>query len=222
VLESMVQSYPGNLSINEREMFESSVKTIIRTKQENLNKISKLIKEVKKQEAEEDPQDEQEKEIKKENNFIILDSLTEEKNYIENQIKLICKKTLTLIDNQLLKNSNCNENDVFLLRMKGEMYKYLSQVEKKEEYDLLNTAKNFLKQSLEKAHQKLDILSTTYLDTILANVKFIRDFLNNPEAANNIIKSVMKLDKVRLILDKMIEIDDKVYSLLEQIKNMQK
>lgn len=112
--EQMIQKYPGSMTKEERELFENSIKCLIKTYQKNLNKISGFIKEVKKQQEIElsslDPIQEKSQTVPENN--VILDSLNEEKKHIENETIIICKKVIKLIDNFLMKNLNFKNSNI--------------------------------------------------------------------------------------------------------------
>jgi tetratricopeptide (TPR) repeat protein len=244
--EQMIQKYPGSMSREERELFENSIKCLIKTYQKNLNKISGFIKEVRKQREIELSNRENildKSQISPENN-VILDSLHEEKKHIENETIIICKKVIKLIDNFLMKNLNFRnssirkshskgdsteisnfikmdiknnnpytekESEVFLFRLKGDLYKYLSQVQSKEDSEiLLKSADEYFNKSIEIGKKYLDSFNYVYLESILAYSKFLQDFKMDSESAMNLLLNIYRMEGVREILsehDKNVEED---------------
>jgi tetratricopeptide (TPR) repeat protein len=244
--EQMIQKYPGSMSREERELFENSIKCLIKTYQKNLNKISGFIKEVRKQRELELSNRENildKSQISPENN-VILDSLHEEKKHIENETIIICKKVIKLIDNFLMKNLNFRnssirksnskgdsteisnfikmdiknnnpytekESEVFLFRLKGDLYKYLSQVQSKEDSEiLLKSADEYFNKSIEIGKKYLDSFNYVYLESILAYSKFLQDFKMDSESAMNVLLNIYRMEGVREILsehDKNVEED---------------
>jgi hypothetical protein len=238
--EQMIQKYPGTFNREEREIFENSIKCIIKNYQKNLNKISNFIKEVKKQnklekqkELEAEAEAEGELEVDNNNNLILV-SLNEEKKYIEVETINICKKVVRLIDNFLMKNLNFRnpgnnnkssksdssdinkfmkmnlgntnpytekESEVFLFRLKGDLYKYLSQVQSKEETEaLLNQSADYFSKALEIGKKHLDIFDKVYLESVIAYAKFLQDFMRDQEQAMNLLIGVYRSEGVREIL----------------------
>ncbi len=222
--EAMIQKFQCNLTREERETFESCFKNIIKTKQKNLNKISIYIEKLKKQQTERDANFEE--------NF--LNSIIEEKAHISNSLKSVCKKTLRLIDNYLIKyinflitpiheekgESTDKENEMFLLRLKGDIYKYLSQVEISDDYkNLLNSANQFFKEALSIGTENFPISNKTLLETVIAYSKFLQDFLKDKQGALKILTSIYNTDAIEKILESD-KIDEGVIKCLKTIQLM--
>jgi hypothetical protein len=222
--EAMIQRFQCNLTAQERETFESCFKNIIKTKQKNLNKISIYIEKLKKQQKENDTNFEE--------NF--LTSIVEEKAHISNSLKSVCKKALRLIDNYLIKyihflitplneensQNNDKENEMFLLRLKGDIYKYLSQVDNSEDYkNLLNSANQFFKDALIIGTDNFPISNKTLLETVIAYSKFLQDFLKNKEEALKLLTSIYNSDAIESILGSG-QVDENVIKCLNTIQIM--
>lgn len=65
---------------------------------------------------------------KKEKYAQFRDVTTEYKNSIVQELDKICKEILKHIDDDLVPNSESDQTKVFYLKMKGDYYRYLSEV----------------------------------------------------------------------------------------------
>lgn len=216
--EAMIQKYPGNFNKSEINLFEKTIKQIIQNKQKKVNKVYNLEKEAKKQD---------------DANEAMLLALREERTYLEGEIKSVCKRVIRLIDNYLMKNLNSSmnkvgvnplsekENEVFLFRLKGDLYKYLSQVEKEEDYEnFLNQSKNYFKEALSVGKKNLDTYNSVYLSTVMAYSKFLQHFLKEDTDALAVLNTVYKLEKTQEILDGLEQIETEAFNNLVEIRNM--
>jgi hypothetical protein len=93
------------------------------------------------------------------------------------------------------------ESEVFLFRLKGDLYKYLSQVQSKEETEaLLNQSADYFSKALEIGKKHLDIFDKVYLESVIAYAKFLQDFMRDQEQAMNLLIGVYRSEGVREIL----------------------
>lgn len=95
--ETMVTKF-NTVMKNEKILLEKPIKNIIQNKQKKLNKIYSLEKEASKQDEGKIAQ------LSTAASEPLMRVLTEEKEYIENEIKSICKSFISLIDNIILQN----------------------------------------------------------------------------------------------------------------------
>lgn len=216
--ENMIENYPSALNITERDMLENCVKSLIKIKQKNLNKIYSLIKEVQKQKETEVSEEE----------ILILNSLYDEKLFVESEIIGICKKVIKIIDNILLKITSKSEKtvnpymekecEIFLLRLKGDMNKYLSQTDNQSEFDLyLTRANDYFKEAYELAKKYLDGGNKTFLETSLFYSKFLIDFMKNCEDALEILIATYDSQQLKEVIESR---DEGIMELINEIKTL--
>jgi hypothetical protein len=231
--ESMIRKYGCNLNKNERNLFEKNIKQLIQNRQKKLNKLYNLEKEAKKQSSEE-------QEIQEEISTMI-NCLKDEKLYLEGEIKSICKRVIKLIDNYLIKNLNANnynsnsnledcplnltitdkECEVYLYRLKADLYKYLSQVEKEDEYEkYLKYADNYFSEAIKIAKKNLDLFNVVNLATVIAYSKFLQNFKKDENSALSILIEIYKLKKAKDYLDGSLSADSELLGCLNEIKVM--
>jgi 14-3-3 protein epsilon len=104
------------LSLSEKDLLSNSYRIVIKSKRSShriLNEIEKL-------------------ELKKNSNNVKL--ISDIKYRVESEIKSICENIQSLIDKYLLPSVNDYESKVFFLKLKGDYYRYRSEVSINEEY----------------------------------------------------------------------------------------
>ena len=99
------------LNTEERNLFSVAYKNAVGTKRTAWRTLASI---------------EQREETKPNNNHLPL--LRQFKSKVEDELNSICTDVITLLDNVLLVNDTANnESQVFLLKMKGDYYRYMSE-----------------------------------------------------------------------------------------------
>ena len=113
------------------------------------------------------------------------------------------------------------ENEIFFFRLKGDLFKYLSQVESKDEEEkLLTQAEFYFKESAELANKNLDMYNIISLSTMIAYGKFLTHFVKKEEEAMIILNNILKQTKSREILDGTVPAETELFNYLSDIKNI--
>jgi len=103
---------------------------------------------------------------------------------VEKELDDICQKILSLLDDNLIKNSTTGESKVFYYKMKGDYYRYIaeykSEAKKKEASD---NAHDAYKAAMEVAKSELLVTHPIRLGLALNFSVFYYEVLNNPEEA---------------------------------------
>jgi len=103
---------------------------------------------------------------------------------VEKELDDICDKILSLLDNNLIKNSTTGESKVFYYKMKGDYYRYIAEYKaddkKKEASDNAHEA---YKAAMEVAKAELLVTHPIRLGLALNFSVFYYEVLSNPEEA---------------------------------------
>lgn len=148
-----------------------------------------------------------------------LEMTKQYKKKIEGELKDTCDEVLKLLDKYLIGKSDCGESewesDVFYLKMKGDYYRYLSEVsdgEKRKE----NTEKS--EQAYEEATTTAEKLTPTHpirLGLALNFSVFHYEIKNSPEVACSLAKKAF--DQAIAELDSLSEDSYKDSTLIMQL-----
>ncbi|KAJ8016121.1 hypothetical protein DPEC_G00003880 [Dallia pectoralis] len=140
----------------------------------------------------------------------------EYRNKVETELQDICKDVLDLLDNHLIAKATAGESKVFYLKMKGDYYRYLSEV-------AAGDAKKTTVDNSQKAYQdafdisKKDMQPThpIRLGLALNFSVFYYEILNNPEKACTLAKTAF--DEAIAELDTLNEDSYKDSTLIMQL-----
>ncbi|XP_074537980.1 14-3-3 protein beta/alpha-2-like [Halichoeres trimaculatus] len=135
---------------------------------------------------------------------------------IESELREICRDVLNLLDKYLIANASAAESKVFYLKMKGDYYRYLSEVASGDE------KKETVEQSQEAYQQAFDIskgeMQPTHpirLGLALNFSVFFYEILNNPDKACTLAKTAF--DEAIAELDTLNEDSYKDSTLIMQL-----
>ncbi len=183
-IKNIIKSDP-NLSMEEREIFSSGYKNLTLPKRSSWRILSQMEK----------------KELKKNGNNLQYIKLTKENIYKE--IKQICEEIQRIIDTILLPNCPNDEYEakVFYLKLKGDYFRYLSEVAVNEELEqaLYNTEKAY-KIAYDISERELPIFSTIRLGLCLNYSVFYYEVLGKKEEGTFIARQGFE-EAVKLIDD---------------------
>ena len=182
-MEEIAKSKKNDLSIEEINLLTISFNNQITKK---LNQIKILNKVIAKDEL---------------TNSKYLKTDTNIRDIIQRDINDICNKMINLCDNYLLNKTEKNETKILYLKLRGQYYRYLSDVSENEQQKDAN--KNAIN-SFNEAFELIDNLSVTNpirLGFILNYAIFQYEFLNDIDTAIKITKEnfeigINQLEKV--------------------------
>ena len=216
--ENLYTLFPSTfLSLEELSPLETSLKIFVAQKQKNLNILYKLYQRSQNKEADFDDMDN--------DNQLLLNAITSERKKIEEQISSYVNRYLKVIDNFILKNITVKnkgvdrEIEVFLYRMKGDINKYLSQIESDEEQKkmYLNNAKNYYLNSYNLANQYMKVNSLSSLNTTVAYVKFLVYFGGNKGEAKNLLRGLVNKEELISLYSSILSDEKEKSDLVKEI-----
>lgn len=216
--ENLYTLFPSTfLSLDELSPLETSLKIFVAQKQKNLNILYKLYQRSQNKEADFDDMDN--------DNQLLLNAITSERKKIEEQISSYVNRYLKVIDNFILKNITVKnkgvdrEIEVFLYRMKGDINKYLSQIESDEEQKkmYLNNAKNYYLNSYNLANQYMKVNSLSSLNTTVAYVKFLVYFGGNKGEAKNLLRGLVNKEELISLYSSILSDEKEKSDLVKEI-----
>ncbi|XP_028309593.1 14-3-3 protein beta/alpha-1-like [Gouania willdenowi] len=135
---------------------------------------------------------------------------------IENELEEICRDVLELLDKFLIANASAAESKVFYLKMKGDYYRYLSEVasgdNKKETVDKSQQA---YQEAFDISKAEMQPTHPIRLGLALNFSVFYYEILNNPDKACNLAKQAF--DDAIAELDTLNEDSYKDSTLIMQL-----
>lgn len=218
--ESLFSNYQSCiLSSKERSILETALKTTVSSKEKKLNKLDHLLQYS--QQKENDLED-------NENHQSLLQGIRTEKNRISKEIVTYAQRVLCLIDDFIMKIISINtkgidrEAEVFYSRMKGDIYKYLSQVEPDDDskQKAVIQANNNYNDAYKLGGQFLPISNKVYLRTVLSYANFLLFVLNNKAEAELIIQKVLKNDFIKDVIVSKLKIQLDLFDIVKEINEL--
>jgi len=122
---------------------------------------------------------------------------------IEKELTSICEDVLSLITDCLLPNSSSNESKVFYLKMKGDYYRYLSEVGKGSERSVtVSKSEDAYQEAMQLASSHMNATDPILLGLALNFSVFYYEIMNNGQAACKLAKeafdaAIAKLDDIQ-------------------------
>merc|ERR1719281_2132023 len=108
----------------------------------------------------------------------------EYRGIVEKELDDICQKILSLLDDNLIKNSTTGESKVFYYKMKGDYYRYIAEYKAEEaKKSASDNAHEAYKAAMEVAKDQLLVTHPIRLGLALNFSVFYYEVLNNPEEA---------------------------------------
>jgi hypothetical protein len=142
------------------------------------------------------------------------DLIVQYKKQVEDELEVICKDILDLLENILVKNSTeQNEARVFYLKMTGDYYRYLAEFVKGKNYE--NEGAKFYRQALSIAESELTPTHPIRLGLALNYSVCFYEILQDKKAACDLAKSAF--DQAISKLDKLDESSYKDSTLIMQL-----
>lgn len=130
--------------------------------------------------------------INKDTNQTTIGYINEIKLRIEKEMREICKKITSLLDNLILPNENIIENRVHYLKMKADYYRYQCEFLKDEELSsVCDFAYKIYQEAYLLAEESLPISSTSRIGTALNYSVFLYEVQSNVEEACRIAKNAI-------------------------------
>ena len=204
LIESYIKNLKRDLTIDERNTFTISFHNLINEKFDKWRKLNKIINKEQLRETDEE--------------LIFLD-LNIKKN-LEDDIKNICEKVISIIDNYLLKKYDTYESQIIYLKTKGDYYRIQYSILENSNIEFKNYAKNCYKNAYESS-KKLSDTNTYKLSFILSYGVFYYEFLNEPTTSINLVKSAYNdaITKIDSLNDRMYKESTRILKLMK--KNME-
>ncbi|XP_076456737.1 uncharacterized protein LOC143291038 [Babylonia areolata] len=158
-------------------------------------------------------------ETKSEGNDKKLQMTKKYRENIEKELTTICEEILGLLDNHLIKkakDTDSTDSLVFYLKMKGDYYRYLSEVSQGEEKNVnVDHSKKAYEEATERATEKMTPTHPIRLGLALNFSVFYYEILNNPEEACKLAKKAF--DDAIIQLDSLNEDSYKDSTLIMQL-----
>lgn len=203
----------------ERIILETALKQTVSLKQKKLNKLDHLYNYS--QNKASDLED-------FENHELLLNGIKSEKERISKETECYLKRILHIIEEFIMKTVTITnkgidrEVEVFYFRMKGDIYKYFSQVEYVEEIKLkaLAQAKDYYNDAYKLGGQFLPISNKVYLSTVLSYANFLLFFLKNKSEAGLIIQKVVKNDFIKDVMINKSNIQLEIFDIVKEIYDL--
>lgn len=117
---------------------------------------------------------------------------------IEKELQDICNDVLELLDKYLIPSATSPENKVFYLKMKGDYYRYLSEIDPEHNKDNVTNAEGAYKSAFD-ISTEMQATNPIRLGLALNFSVFYYEILNSPDDACNLAKTA--LDKAIAELD---------------------
>ncbi|XP_059190159.1 14-3-3 protein beta/alpha-1-like [Centropristis striata] len=135
---------------------------------------------------------------------------------IEIELQDICNDVLGLLDNFLIKNASAAESKVFYLKMKGDYYRYLSEVASGDmKKDTVDNSQQAYQQAFEISKGQMQPTHPIRLGLALNFSVFYYEILNNPDKACSLAKAAF--DDAIAELDTLNEDSYKDSTLIMQL-----
>ena len=204
LIEIYIENLQRDLSIDERNTFTISFHNLINEKIDKWRKLNKIINKEQLRESDED---------------LIVNDLSV-KRILENEIKNICERVITIIDKYLLIKRDTYESEIIYLKTKGDYYRIQYSILDHNKIELKLDAKNCYKKAYELS-KKLSDTNTYKLSFILCYGIFYYEFLNEPTTSINLVKSAYNdaITKIDSLNDRMYKESTRILKLMK--KNME-
>uniref|UniRef100_A0AAV2LX27 14-3-3 domain-containing protein n=1 Tax=Knipowitschia caucasica TaxID=637954 RepID=A0AAV2LX27_KNICA len=191
------QSAPTELSNEERNLLSVAYKNVVGARRSSWRVISSI-------------------EQKTEGNDKKQQMAKEYREKIESELKEICHDVLNLLDSYLIKNASSAESKVFYLKMKGDYFRYLSEVasgdDKKE---TVANSQDAYQQAFDISKAEMQPTHPIRLGLALNFSVFYYEILSSPDKACNLAKTAF--DEAIAELDTLNEDSYKDSTLIMQL-----
>lgn len=191
------QSAPTELSNEERNLLSVAYKNVVGARRSSWRVISSI-------------------ETKTEGNDKKQQMAREYREKIELELKEICNDVLSLLDKYLIKNASAAESKVFYLKMKGDYYRYLSEVASGEDKkETVERSQDAYQQAFDISKGEMQPTHPIRLGLALNFSVFYYEILNSPEKACSLAKTAF--DEAIAELDTLNEDSYKDSTLIMQL-----
>lgn len=196
----------GNeLSNEERNLLSVAYKNVVGARRSSWRVISSIEQKSEPKSSEQKPDTEKKHQLTR-----------EYREKIEGELKDICKDVLTLLDDFLIKNASNPESKVFYLKMKGDYYRYLSEVASGDQkQETVRESQQAYQAAFEISKKEMQPTHPIRLGLALNFSVFYYEILNSPEKACNLAKTAF--DEAIAELDTLNEDSYKDSTLIMQL-----
>jgi len=142
----------------------------------------------------------------------------EYRKQVEKELTTICREVLSLLDSHLIKDEGPPESKIFYLKMKGDYYRYLAEVESPEEpgrKEVIDSSEAAYKNALAVAEKDLASTHPIRLGLALNFSVFYYEIMNAPDQACKLAKQAF--DDAIAELDTLEECSYKDSTLIMQL-----
>lgn len=196
-MKSVTEQSESELSNEERNLLSVAYKNVVGARRSSWRVISSI-------------------EQKTEGNDKKQQMAREYREKIELELKEICNDVLNLLDTFLIKNATAAESKVFYLKMKGDYYRYLSEVacgdDKK---DTVDNSQKAYQQAFDISKGEMQPTHPIRLGLALNFSVFYYEILNSPDKACSLAKTAF--DEAIAELDTLNEDSYKDSTLIMQL-----
>ncbi|XP_055508305.1 14-3-3 protein beta/alpha-like isoform X1 [Leucoraja erinacea] len=162
------------LSNEERNLLSVAYKNVVGTRRSSWRVISSI----------------EQKDDNSENKLQMVKSYREK---IEKELQDICNDVLGLLDDYLIKNASTSESKVFYLKMKGDYYRYLSEVaDEAKKKSTVEKSQNAYKEAFEISEAHMQPTHPIRLGLALNFSVFYYEILNSPDKACQLAKTAFE------------------------------
>ena len=105
------------------------------------------------------------------------------------------------------------------MKIKGDLYKYLYQVEV--DYSkYLQKAYTFFKQAVELSNKNLPCLDVTSLNTTISYLKFLKNFIKNEEEVQKLVKTIKDKNEIQDYIQGNKTPEADIQNYIEELKTL--
>ncbi|KAG7521433.1 14-3-3 protein beta/alpha-1-like [Solea senegalensis] len=192
-----VTEQSGDLSNEDRNLLSVAYKNVVGARRSSWRVISSI-------------------EQKAEGNDKKTQMAREYREKIETELQDICNDVLSLLDNYLIANALAPESKVFYLKMKGDYYRYLSEVASGDsKKDTVDNSQKAYQEAFDISKGEMQPTHPIRLGLALNFSVFFYEILNNPDKACNLAKTAF--DEAIAELDTLNEDSYKDSTLIMQL-----
>ncbi|XP_058499214.1 14-3-3 protein beta/alpha-1 [Solea solea] len=192
-----VTEQSGDLSNEDRNLLSVAYKNVVGARRSSWRVISSI-------------------EQKAEGNDKKTQMAREYREKIETELQEICNDVLNLLDNFLIANAIAPESKVFYLKMKGDYYRYLSEVASGDsKKDTVDNSQKAYQEAFEISKGEMQPTHPIRLGLALNFSVFYYEILNNPDKACTLAKTAF--DEAIAELDTLNEDSYKDSTLIMQL-----
>jgi len=200
IMEDLIKTKDNDLNLEERNILCSAYKNLVSSRRSAWRSINGV-------EAKE-----------KNSNSKLLPLITDLKLILEKELKDLCNNILKIIDEYLIRKTKEIESKIFYLKMKGDYYRYLAEIETEEKKtENIDYALNTYKEATELA-EKLQCTHPTRLGLALNFSVFYYEILEDKQTAIKIASDIfdVAINQLEKVEEKQYKDSSNILQLLKE------